>query len=275
MFSVQQKRDISDAVQKVLRATHHPELPQTGEISFMLHVDGAESWSFADIYNNGAVGDPGVNPHNELMASIPEEEARGLIDRAKELTEEKPDPRATPDEFMKEMLAKQLNGIQLDVQAHEKRLTQLEGALSAGSGTADSDINPLVTPMEQLRRVVTMVHEMEDKDKIHRKLYSELRFGLDAMQEFLTPIIEDNLIQHHDDQLRNLMTALGADDPSAKKALLSLPDRMSNIETAIKQLGTGQLLKDPKKCPDCGVIEGMEHAPDCTAWETKETVGDA
>ena len=86
MFSVQQKRDISDAVQKILRATNHPELPTDREISFALHVDGAESWSWADILNNGAVTEPGMNPHNELMASIPEEEGRGLIERAKELS---------------------------------------------------------------------------------------------------------------------------------------------------------------------------------------------
>ena len=67
MFSVQQKRDISDAVQKVLRDTSHPELPDT-EIQFALHVDGAESWSWADIRNNGAVTNPGVNPHNEAQA---------------------------------------------------------------------------------------------------------------------------------------------------------------------------------------------------------------
>ena len=84
MFSVQQKRDISDAVQQILRVTHHPELPTTGEVSFLLHVDGAESWSYADIGNNGAHGNPGVNPHNELMAAIPESEGRSLIKEAKE-----------------------------------------------------------------------------------------------------------------------------------------------------------------------------------------------
>ncbi len=66
MFSVRQKREIADAVQKVLRATNHPELP-AGEISFNLHVDGAESWSWADIKNNGAVQYAGVNPHNEAQ----------------------------------------------------------------------------------------------------------------------------------------------------------------------------------------------------------------
>lgn len=64
MFSVAQKRAISDAVQRVLRETNHPELP-AGEIQFLLHVDGAGSWSWADIRNNGAVAAPGVNPWNE------------------------------------------------------------------------------------------------------------------------------------------------------------------------------------------------------------------
>ena len=64
MFSVRQKREIADAVQRILRATNHPELP-TGEIQFHLHVDGAESWSWADIKNNEAVQQASVNPWNE------------------------------------------------------------------------------------------------------------------------------------------------------------------------------------------------------------------
>lgn len=66
MFSVRQKREIADAVQKILRATNHPELP-SGEISFELFVMGAEPWSFAQILNNGAVKEPAVNPHNEAQ----------------------------------------------------------------------------------------------------------------------------------------------------------------------------------------------------------------
>jgi hypothetical protein len=69
MFSVQQKRDIADAVQKILRETNHPELPQ-GEIPFRLHVDGEPAWSWADIQNNGSVTNPGVNPHNERVAAV-------------------------------------------------------------------------------------------------------------------------------------------------------------------------------------------------------------
>lgn len=68
MFSVRQKREIAEAVQKILRATNHPELPQ-GEISFVLQVSGAESWSWAKIHNNGAVVNPGVNPWNERQDS--------------------------------------------------------------------------------------------------------------------------------------------------------------------------------------------------------------
>lgn len=64
MFSVREKRDIADKVQAILRATNHPELP-AGEIQFRLAVCGAESWSWANIRNNGAVPVPGVNPHNE------------------------------------------------------------------------------------------------------------------------------------------------------------------------------------------------------------------
>ena len=66
MFSVKQKRDISDAIQKVLRDTNHPELPE-GEIQFFIHVDGAQDWSWADIHNNGAVKNPDVNPFNEMQ----------------------------------------------------------------------------------------------------------------------------------------------------------------------------------------------------------------
>ena len=66
MFSVRQKREISDKVQAILRETAHPELPK-GEIQFKLNVAGAEDWSYAEIRNNGQVIEPSVNPHNEIM----------------------------------------------------------------------------------------------------------------------------------------------------------------------------------------------------------------
>lgn len=52
MFSSELKRQIAEKVQQVLKETNHPEL-LGGEISFFLHVDGAEAWSWANIHNNG------------------------------------------------------------------------------------------------------------------------------------------------------------------------------------------------------------------------------
>jgi hypothetical protein len=72
MFSVRQKREIAEKVQQILQETNHPELPK-GEIRFMLHVDGAESWSWADVRNNGAVENPGINPWNEKQDKKKEE----------------------------------------------------------------------------------------------------------------------------------------------------------------------------------------------------------
>ncbi len=67
MFSVRQKREISEAVQKILRDTDHSELPQNGEIRFRLTVWGADAdWSFAEIQNNAAVTTPFVNPRDEI-----------------------------------------------------------------------------------------------------------------------------------------------------------------------------------------------------------------
>lgn len=53
MFSSKQKQEIAEKVQQILRDTDHPELGD-GEINFTLFVEGAESWSWADIKNNGA-----------------------------------------------------------------------------------------------------------------------------------------------------------------------------------------------------------------------------
>lgn len=67
MFSVDQKRRISQQVQDILRATNDPGLPYD-EIDFVLHVDGAAESDWADIKNNGAVFTPSVNPHPERQA---------------------------------------------------------------------------------------------------------------------------------------------------------------------------------------------------------------
>ena len=51
MFSSAAKFEIAQKIQKILQETYHPELPD-GEIQFILHVDGAENWSWANIRNN-------------------------------------------------------------------------------------------------------------------------------------------------------------------------------------------------------------------------------
>jgi len=71
MFSVAQKQQIADAVEKVLLGLNHPEMP-TEKPQFFLRVGGKESWSWADIQPNWTYGDgnlPGVNPYNEAVAA--------------------------------------------------------------------------------------------------------------------------------------------------------------------------------------------------------------
>lgn len=68
MFSVAQKQLIAAAVEKVLLDLHHPEMPLE-KPKFHLHVDGTESWSWADIEPNWTYDEnnkPGVNPFNEM-----------------------------------------------------------------------------------------------------------------------------------------------------------------------------------------------------------------
>jgi len=66
MFSKDLKRMIANKVQQILQETCHPELP-SGEIGFILHVDGKENWSWANIVNN----------HNNDIY-VPEELIRNL-----------------------------------------------------------------------------------------------------------------------------------------------------------------------------------------------------
>lgn len=99
MFSVKEKRSISDAIQRILRSTNHPELPE-GEIQFRIHVDGAESWSWADISNNGAVKVPAVNPWNELASpAIPNKAELDLMTKLQTYGEVWLDVMEEPDEF--------------------------------------------------------------------------------------------------------------------------------------------------------------------------------
>jgi hypothetical protein len=57
MFSPQQKREIAMKVQAILQETAHKELP-AGEVNFILHVDGAEDSSWANIRNGSQASVP-------------------------------------------------------------------------------------------------------------------------------------------------------------------------------------------------------------------------
>ena len=71
MFSVAQKRHLAEVVEKALLEICHPEMPDSRP-RFHLHVDGKESWSWADIEPNWTFDEgrePGVNPWNETVAA--------------------------------------------------------------------------------------------------------------------------------------------------------------------------------------------------------------
>ena len=67
MFSVAEKKKISEEIEKLLLSLNHPEMPKE-KPSFRLHVDGKEAWSWADIKPNWKYSDtnPRVNPWNEV-----------------------------------------------------------------------------------------------------------------------------------------------------------------------------------------------------------------
>jgi hypothetical protein len=53
MFTPAQKIEISARVQRILQDINNDELP-SGEINFILHVDGEADWSWANIRNFSA-----------------------------------------------------------------------------------------------------------------------------------------------------------------------------------------------------------------------------
>ena len=52
MFSQKLKMEIAEKIQSILQQIEDDELPNRGEINFILHVDGAEDWSWANIRNS-------------------------------------------------------------------------------------------------------------------------------------------------------------------------------------------------------------------------------
>lgn len=71
MFSIKEKQLISQVIESTIRALAHPEM-DNNNIRFTLHVEGRESWSFADIHENAKVAPANQNPWNEVARSIME-----------------------------------------------------------------------------------------------------------------------------------------------------------------------------------------------------------
>ena len=69
MFSPKLKSEIANEIQKLLQSLDHDELPKGQEIQFILHVDGAECWSWANIRNNDSKFVP-VHPYLDQNLSV-------------------------------------------------------------------------------------------------------------------------------------------------------------------------------------------------------------
>lgn len=74
MFSVAEKQFIAAELEKLLLSLEHPEMPKEKPM-FALHVDGVESWSWADIKPNHTFGDDTTqfhtaNPWNEIARAV-------------------------------------------------------------------------------------------------------------------------------------------------------------------------------------------------------------
>lgn len=78
MFSSEEKKIIADEVEKLLLSFQHPEMPEKN-VSFKLHINGKESWSWADIEPNWVFENqlPGVNPWNEHARTVMDYHTKG------------------------------------------------------------------------------------------------------------------------------------------------------------------------------------------------------
>ena len=73
MFSKKEKQHIASVIEKTLLELNHPEMPKEKPV-FKIHIDGRESWSWADIEPNWVYEDSnkksGENPWNERARDI-------------------------------------------------------------------------------------------------------------------------------------------------------------------------------------------------------------
>jgi chromosome segregation ATPase len=129
-------------------------------------------------------------------------------------------------------------------------LNQLQDRIALLEGKADGLISRLDhrektnTPDDHLREIVenkwldleTRLGKLEERAEINRRLYSELASGLDKLREFFTPIMEDNLIMHHGELIRELQDHLPTQQ--VMDTMKSYDNRLENLEIAIRQLGS-------------------------------------
>lgn len=69
MFSVAEKRHIAEVVERTIRELNHPEV-DNDNITFHLHVNGRESWSWADIHQNSLPVESAPNQWNEHAREV-------------------------------------------------------------------------------------------------------------------------------------------------------------------------------------------------------------
>ncbi len=67
MFSIEEKKKIASEIEKLLLSFKHPEMP-VEKPNFKIHIDGKESWSWADIEPNWKYEGVKIkgNPWNEI-----------------------------------------------------------------------------------------------------------------------------------------------------------------------------------------------------------------
>jgi len=80
MFSKEEKQIIAAEVERILLELNHPEMPKE-KPKFKLHVDGAASWSWADIEPNWVYQEKGepenTNTWNEKAREYLKTQAEG------------------------------------------------------------------------------------------------------------------------------------------------------------------------------------------------------
>jgi hypothetical protein len=146
MFSQRQKKEIAEAVERVILSFDHPEMPKERPV-FHLHVKGKESWSWADIEPNWTFEDksPGVNPFNEMQDKpIPPktccreaEKLIGFMGKALELARFHTAACAESSHFMDGLKGRKLNANDFDLEAVNEAIAGYKKFLADRAGQGE------------------------------------------------------------------------------------------------------------------------------------------